>query len=770
MSVWFHGRVILACVVSVLVATEALSQPLGISLNQNAEENPAPTTAPPKPPSLQERREKIAEQLQAAQRALEAAQAELPEGKTAPRSLLREVDLYKQLEVVVAQNLAAVSRAADMRTELIDLKNQLESVEQSGPSEEKPYSFLLLDHQRDELASLEQRSATVDATVENAALAESQAKTVLETRNQERFEAKTALDAATDDAKIGELKSALKFAKINVQIAEETLSLRKQELANEVLDKKIHLAEIALLQEKTRWMEQGVVFSEEDLRTQMLELDKQEADIQREIRFAEAELSQADRAWSRARTQLDDATGSNPVLVELVEEKLLARQGRQQRVVVLNARLQRNGKDRELWNRRYRVITDGANAEELITWTSETQALLEQLTREEVIGELRIDELRQNTVNREKKLQSIDESNAEIRRHVAAQSEELSQLTQVYNANIVSIRSTESLAKKLLAEIEGDVATWSWSQWGESARYYFDKVRNMVLAKVDGHPITVGALVAGLILLLIGFFLARLLSRWLGARLRTGRVQMHDSAASALQSISFYVLLVCFTFTALRFVNVPLTVFTFLGGAIAIGVGFGSQNIINNFISGLILLAERPIKVGDLIQLDDLYGSVIAIGARSTVVRTGQNLELVVPNSKFLENNVVNLTRGDDRLRTVVKVGVAYGSPTREVVRLLKHAADEHGRVLSQPEPFVLFVDFADNSLNFEVHFWIKMRTITERLRVESDIRFRIDTLFREAHISIAFPQRDVHLNTTAPMAVRIITAPAEEEAGTPRS
>ncbi|MBI2479359.1 MAG: mechanosensitive ion channel, partial [Planctomycetia bacterium] len=229
------------------------------------------------------------------------------------------------------------------------------------------------------------------------------------------------------------------------------------------------------------------------------------------------------------------------------------------------------------------------------------------------------------------------------------------------------------------------------------------------------------------------------------------------SGAAAMQSLSFYVLLICFTLTALKFVNVPLTMFTFLGGAIAIGVGFGSQNIVNNFISGLILLAERPIKVGDLIQIDDLYGNVEQIGARSTIIRTGNNLDIIVPNSTFLENNVVNLTRGDDKLRTNVKVGIAYGSPTREATKLMKHAAVEHGRILNSPEPFVWFTEFGDNSLNFEVHFWVKVRSISDRTRIESDIRYRIDQLFRDAGVTIAFPQRDIHIDATTPIPVRML-------------
>jgi small-conductance mechanosensitive channel len=260
------------------------------------------------------------------------------------------------------------------------------------------------------------------------------------------------------------------------------------------------------------------------------------------------------------------------------------------------------------------------------------------------------------------------------------------------------------------------------------------------------------------VLLAIGYLVSGLLSRWFGKRLLP-RLGMHESAAAALQSLASYALVATSTLFSLRLVNVPLTVFTFLGGAVAIGVGFGSQNIVNNFISGLILLAERPIRVGDLIEINGLCGTVEQIGARSTRVSTGANLEIIVPNSTFLQNNVINWTLSDDQVRTSVKVGVAYGSPTHEVARLLKQAADEHTLALREPEPLVLFTDFGDNALSFELFFWIKMRGQTARRGIESDVRHRVDVLFREAGIVFAYPQRDIHLDAARPISVRLLSA-----------
>jgi small-conductance mechanosensitive channel len=216
-------------------------------------------------------------------------------------------------------------------------------------------------------------------------------------------------------------------------------------------------------------------------------------------------------------------------------------------------------------------------------------------------------------------------------------------------------------------------------------------------------------------------------------------------------------MVVCCGFISLELVHIPLTVFTFLGGAIAIGVGFGSQNILNNFFSGLILLAEQPVRVGDLVDLDGLCGIVEKIGTRSTRVRTGSNVEIIIPNSKFLENNVTNWTLTDTRMRLAVRVGVAYGSSPAEVQQILQRAVTGCDAILPSPAPFVIFSDFGDNALMFDVHFWTDVRSMTQARIVESNVRLAIDRFLAESQIAIAFPQRDIHLDTARPLEVRML-------------
>jgi small-conductance mechanosensitive channel len=280
------------------------------------------------------------------------------------------------------------------------------------------------------------------------------------------------------------------------------------------------------------------------------------------------------------------------------------------------------------------------------------------------------------------------------------------------------------------------------------------------LTAVDDRPITVGKLVVALTVLLLGWGAARLLSRFV-ARVVRRRSRAADGAVKAVESLVFYALLALFFLLALRSVNIPLTAFTLLGGALAVGIGFGSQNILNNFISGLILLTERPIQIGDVVEVDGTQGHVERIGPRSTRIKTFESIHLIVPNSAFLEKTVVNLTLSEDLVRGTIELGVAYGSDARQVEKLIRQAMTEHPLVLEEPVPVVQLHAFGDSALVFRSLFWI--RDVMQRGSVASDVRFRILELFSEAGVVMAFPQRDVHLDAPAGLPVRILREPPEE-------
>ena len=285
---------------------------------------------------------------------------------------------------------------------------------------------------------------------------------------------------------------------------------------------------------------------------------------------------------------------------------------------------------------------------------------------------------------------------------------------------------------------------WLRSIWGHK------------IIEIDSNPVFAGELIIALGIVVVGIIAVRILNRTVGDRI-FGKLHFRENTSLTIRKVLNYFAYVMIFLFALRLIHVPLTAFAFLGGAIAIGVGFGAQNLINNFISGFIIMAEQPIAVGNLIELDGVLGMVEEIGARCTRVRTGENIHILVPNSAFLEKNITNWTLSDHEIRTKVIVGVIYGSPVSRVKELLLKAAAENDRVLKNPEPFVIFSDFGDNALIFEVHFWVSITRVIERKIIESSVRFRIDDLFREAGIVIAFPQRDVHIDTTKPLDLRLI-------------
>lgn len=259
------------------------------------------------------------------------------------------------------------------------------------------------------------------------------------------------------------------------------------------------------------------------------------------------------------------------------------------------------------------------------------------------------------------------------------------------------------------------------------------------------QPITLGELLMIPVFLVVGVFITKSTVKLITNRLTTKKT--NPNIIHLLQRVLYVIAIVIIVITILDLINVPLTAFAFLSGAVAIGFGFGAQNIINNFISGWILMWERPIRIGDFLEVEDAKGIVEQINTRSTRIRRVDGVHLLIPNSKLLENTVVNWTLVDKLVRTSIKVGVSYGSSAKKVAALIMQATVEEKEVLKEPKPLVTFEDFGDNSLVFEVTYWIHSN-VEGGLRItRSNIRFRLDELFEEHNIIIAFPQRDVHLD-----------------------
>jgi small-conductance mechanosensitive channel len=245
--------------------------------------------------------------------------------------------------------------------------------------------------------------------------------------------------------------------------------------------------------------------------------------------------------------------------------------------------------------------------------------------------------------------------------------------------------------------------------------------------------------------LLVGWLVVRLIVRFTVRRMEANAV--NADVVHLVRRIVYIVGLAMLALTVIDLLNLPLTAFAFVSGAVAIGVGFGAQNIINNFISGWILMWERPIRIGDFLEIGDAKGTVEAINTRSTRIRRVDGVHMLIPNSALLENTVVNWTLVDRLARCNVRVGVAYGSPARQVQELFLQAVQEQPETLDEPKPTVIFEDFGDNALIFDAYFWVLATVDRDLRKIRSNTRFRLEELLTEHGVTIAFPQRDVHLD-----------------------
>jgi small-conductance mechanosensitive channel len=295
-----------------------------------------------------------------------------------------------------------------------------------------------------------------------------------------------------------------------------------------------------------------------------------------------------------------------------------------------------------------------------------------------------------------------------------------------------------------------DLATWA------RAAFFGFKVGNITIEPA--------AILLGVVVLIIGLLLTKLLVLWLDRRV-LARTGIDEGVRHSLVTTAKYTLTIVSALVALSVAGVNFSSLALIGGALGVGIGFGLQSIVNNFVSGLILLAERPIKVGDWIKVSGGEGVVRKIRVRSTEIETFDRCSIIVPNSSLISEPVSNWYHSSRMGRLRLAVGVSYDSDPDEVERILLRCANSHPRALANPKPFVLFTGFGDNSLDFELRVYIDDAGYLAS--TASDLRFAIFRAFRQAGIEIPFPQRDVHIRSLPPEMFDRGELPPEEWKGT---
>lgn len=283
---------------------------------------------------------------------------------------------------------------------------------------------------------------------------------------------------------------------------------------------------------------------------------------------------------------------------------------------------------------------------------------------------------------------------------------------------------------------------------------FLEKIGAILTAElsVGALHIALGDVVAFAITVWAAFLLSRFI-RFILEEDVFSRINLARGVPYAVSTMLHYAILFVGFLLALAALGIDMTKFTILAGAFGVGLGFGLQNIVNNFVSGLILLFERPVKVGDVVQLGEYSGDLRRIGLRASVLRTWEGSEVIVPNGHLISDEVINWTLTDQQRRIEINVGVAYGTDPEQVIELLTKAVSSHTDVMTEPSPQTLFIGFGDNALEFQVRTWTSQY---DRWQViKSDLTVAVNTALRDANISIPFPQRDLHLQSISDEAVK---------------
>ncbi|MFT5206777.1 MAG: small-conductance mechanosensitive channel [Candidatus Omnitrophota bacterium] len=269
---------------------------------------------------------------------------------------------------------------------------------------------------------------------------------------------------------------------------------------------------------------------------------------------------------------------------------------------------------------------------------------------------------------------------------------------------------------------------------------------NKPLFYISGSPVTLGGIISAILIIFAALFISALIQRIIRSKLsKTSRLK--SGVIYAIGRVAHYLVVILAAIIAAQCIGINLGSFTVVFGFLSVGIGFGLQNITSNFISGLILLFERPIAVGDFVTVDGQRGTVKQINMRSSLISTLDSVSIIVPNSKFIEGKVTNWTHGSPKVRIHCPVGVSYGSDIAKVKEALFEVATQHKSVLNKPLPDVRFIGFGDSSLDFDLLIWINEPEKQEPIR--SDINYAIDAAFRQTGIEIPFPQRDLHIKSS---------------------
>jgi len=675
-------------------------------------------------------------------------------GRVGTSLLMKE----QTLEGIYLNLIAAINKNHALGKDL-DILVQKSSEKDVKLSEQPPYSILFYDRKKSEISTSEQKLSDV--------LDEIEIKRRLVLEHGRNLLKKNEITGGLSENGKGEAVGSnagangnsleLTEGGLDQEIAIAQLCLDKKNLENLFIQQRIEELRQHRLSLELSIIKENISFTHSDLQRIVSGIEARRADLNRQLAKILSEQKGIEAAWQQAISDRK-YTQNQAAADAFVRAREAWRKTYQSVQEMIGDSLRILDYNAQVWRNRFLLINGKVSRKQLMEWKRKAEAHLASLNRRIMLQQGMQNTLAQQIMEMDTRTGDPN-LNPEVLQHLQTQGRAMNRLYQRRSQYIAALLESQQLDQRFM---EGIDRLLSGQGIWERISYFWGRFTSLwshVIWVVDGNAVTLKQLLFALLSLVGGFILSKILVSALASRL-VSRYHFQVTTVTTIKKVVLYFLYLLVVLFSLRIVNIPLAAFAFLGGAVAIGVGFGAQNLINNFISGFILMAERPIRINDLIEIDGVLGRVEDIGGRCTRIRSADNIHILVPNSSFLEKNITNWTLSDLMIRTRVRVGVAYGSPCRTVEQLLLQALNKSKDVLKQPKPFVLFRDFGDNALVFELVFWLQARTVIDRYRLESDIRFEIDALFKEAGIVIAFPQLDVHLDTATPLQLEIDKSP----------
>ncbi|WP_447599407.1 mechanosensitive ion channel domain-containing protein [Nitrospira sp. Nam80] len=708
-------------------------------------------------------------QAKRAQAATELAQIDKPSTlrKGAPpgvseSELLERRSLLQQLVQTYDRHLDEIGKLAQAQQRVRDVERQ--SKEWDGFPESPPYSVLMVDDLRNAFRSMTFTAQGIETRLSmTERLIETTGRTLSKSQEQAR-QAAERLEGVRDPVQLEQLTWTRELADLRTRAAAAQASML--DTSRKVLHEELTEADRrrAFLDRQRQTAEQDVQFTQQDLDKITARLDEEHKALASEIEQAVLQQSVQRRAVSAAEHEVTSAhravseskkkaarpgEGRLARLTETLELQRLRYDNINLNLDLLRQLLDSVRQERRIWEMRFASlhgtvpITEERDAVSKLT----AAAKLIQGWREYCFQQLamvagQINELtgrmeEQRPRSSPKHLQDmigVLRHREDMYRRVLQQTDTILQLIDHREAEFKQRRHARPLSERL-------------REWGTSAAASVNNAWNIELfsaedtIEVEGktitgrRSITVGKVLKALAILLGGYWISIILARFAERKAIT-KFHIDPNVANIIRQWALAFLFTILVIITLMSVKIPLTAFAFLGGALAIGVGFGTQNLLKNVISGILLLVERPLRVGDVIEVDGIRGTVTTIGLRSSTIRDSTGVETLIPNSNLLERNLTNWTYSSYRKRYSLQLTVVEGPASRRVKDLLVDLALRHGRILKEPEPYVLLEEFKDGALVFSLQYWIEIGPAVDPATVASDLRFMIESAFADQGIA----------------------------------